>query len=574
MTIDPELGREIVARLSSAPHANRGTVQEEYCALLGWSHAKFWRVAKQFGYRSNRKPRADKGVPKKVDPETIRKAAAVIERTRRKTGKVNMPTWNLQLHFEDNHIIEPEEMPHEATINRHMREMGISRAALSRPEAATTLRSDHPNHVHLIDASVCVLWDFKENKKLATRDMQMEFYKNKPGFWRKVKKVILRYICVDHCTGWFFVWYYYSQGEDFNNIFDFTMRAWGEKSRLEGYNSRIFPAHGVPRILMIDKGAANTSQAYTNLMENLQTEVYVHTPGKPWISGAVERMHGYWESVFEGDLSLLTVEDLDFLNRRAYDKCAYINAVRKHKRHAMSRFEAYSRITSDQLRILPPVDVCKKLAHRNAEVVTVDGYKQIRYEGNIYLLKGYFRRGDKLYVRYNPYEYPALEINTQTDENGRFCGESVASTLVNRDQWGFPEKAATIGKDFKTHAWDSTKRFKEDLKGIDTSDVVPREQAHKIEKMTWLPKEGTDVIPEKEIVVPPMTAHEARKRLREELGIRRFTVVQSQWVDQRMTDTVTEESYLRIREEYRGRFAGRDLPGEARGLKMAANNQS
>jgi hypothetical protein len=240
----------------------------------------------------------------------------------------------------------------------------------------------------------------------------------------------------------------------------------------------------------------------------------------------------------------------------------------------MSRFEAYSRITSDQLRILPPVDVCKKLAHRNAEVVTVDGYKQIRYEGNIYLLKGYFRRGDKLYVRYNPYEYPALEINTQIDENGRFCGESVASTLVNRDQWGFPEKAATIGKDFKAHAWDSTKRFKEDLKGIDTSDVVPREQAHKIEKMTWLPKEGTDVIPEKEIVVPPMTAHEARKRLREELGIRRFTVVQSQWVDQRMTDTVTEESYLRIREEYRGRFAGRDLPGEARGLKMAANNQS
>jgi transposase len=93
----------------------------------------------------------------------------------------------------------------------------------------------------------------------------------------------------------------------------------------------------------------------------LKVEVYIHTPGKPWISGAVERMHGYWESVFEGDLSFLTVEDLDFLNRRAYDKCAYINAVRKHKRHGMSRFEAYSRITSDQLRNLPPVEVCKKI---------------------------------------------------------------------------------------------------------------------------------------------------------------------------------------------------------------------
>jgi hypothetical protein len=172
----------------------------------------------------------------------------VIERTRRKTGKVNMPTWNLQLHFEDNHIIEPDEMPHEATINRHMRDMGISRADLARPEAAVALRSEHPNHVHLIDASVCVLWDFKDNKKLATRDMQKEFYKNKPGFWRKVKKVIPGTSASTTALGGSSHWYYILPGRGPSEHLRFQLCGPGvRRTALKEYNSQIFPAHGVPR---------------------------------------------------------------------------------------------------------------------------------------------------------------------------------------------------------------------------------------------------------------------------------------------------------------------------------------
>ena len=565
MTIDRALLTEIANRLDAAPYGRAGDIAEEYCAAMGWSATTFWRYARKGGYRKERKARSDKGAIRKMGADTIRKAAAVIEKTRRKTGKVNMTTWGLLDRFQENGIISPEERPHESTLNRHLREMGISRRDLARPEPAWPQRSLYPNHIHLIDASVCVLWDFKDQKKLATRNMQTEFYKNKPGFWRKVKKVILRYICVDHCTGWFFVWYYYAKGEDFNNLFDFTMRAWGVKE-----NRDLFPAHGVPAMLMLDKGAANTSAAYTNLMENLHVPVYVHTPGKPWISGTVETAHGWWEKIFEGDLSLLSIANVDELNALALDRCQYVNAVRPHTRHGMTRFEAFSRIDAKRhLRNCPTVEVCRKLAHSHAEPATVDGYKQIRYDNRFYLLKGEFRRGDKVYVRFNPDDFPALEINTAIDERGRFSGDAVASTIIHKDEWGFRSNAAIIGQEYKSHEWDKTKRFKKEIKDIDISDVVPQLQAPKIEHLRWMPKEGKDLIETPEVKVPPMTAHEARKQLRQDLKIERFTVIQSQWIDRKLVETVTEEQYAAIRDEYAARFLPRETtPAAAPGLAV------
>ncbi len=559
MKVNPEVGREIATRLENTPHNKKGELLAEYCAVLGWSKGTFWRVARRHGYEHGHKSRADKGVAKKVEKEKMLKAACVIERTRRKTGKVNMPTWNLLLHFKDNGIIEPEKMPSESTVNTYLREMDISRSDLISPDPRIHLRSLHPNHVHLIDASVCVMWDFKGRKKLVTRDMQMEFYKGKPGFWRDVKKVILRYICVDHTTGWFYVWYYYSLGEDFQNLFDFTMRAWGIKE-----DPRVFPSHGMPAVLMVDKGSANISQYFRNLMKNLKVELIVHTPGRPWISGGVETMHGYWERAFEGDLSLLKIEDLGELNRRASDKCAYINAMREHSRHGMTRFEAYMMIKPGQLRNLPPRSVCQRLCYSNAEVVTVDAYKQIRYDTNCYLLHGYFRRGDKLYVRYNPDDYPNVEVNTQED----FRGEMVATTRIERDAWGFPANAAIIGQTYKSHKYDATKRFKEDMKGIDISDVVPQYQAEKLSKLVWMPKKGHDAIPTEEVKTPPMSAHDARKRLREGLGISRFTTLQSQWLEKRFLESVSEERFGEVMDEYRRRF-GIVEPEEAEEKKIA-----
>ena len=539
--VDKMLSREIAAKLNDAPYGRRGDVVASYCAALGWSAAKLYAVASEAGYSSSRRMRRDKGAAKAVTETDVRKVSAVIERTRRKTGKVNMPTWGAMLHMTDNGLIDPASAPSDSTVNRHMRRLRISRADLGRPEPTIEMASLHPNHVHQIDASVCVMWDFKDKKHLVTRDMQTAFYKNKPGFWREVKKVILRYICVDHTTGWFYVRYYYSRGEDFANLFDFTMRAWGVKD-----DPRVFPAHGMSRILMIDKGAANISEGYTSLMKNLQVEIYVHTPGRPWINGAVEAAHGFWERAFEGDLSLLRIADPDELNARAFDKAAYINAMRRHKRTRTTRFEGFSRITKEQLLILPPREVCEKFCHTYAESATVNGKNQLRYEGRRYDLASTYRRGDKLWVRFNRFDYPAVEINEKED----FSGDWVASAVINETEWGYSRTAPVIGEQFRALKQDATTRFKGKLKDIDISDVVPQLQAPKLDGLTWMPKKGTEMQPAAPVIVPPMTSHEARKKLREESGMERFSTAQSEWIDARIGESVSDEEYARVKEEF------------------------
>ena len=38
------------------------------------------------------------------------------------------------------------------------------------------------------------------------------------------------------------------------------------------------------------------------------------------------------------------------------------NATARHSRHSMTRYGAWSRIREEQLRIAPPLDVCRELA--------------------------------------------------------------------------------------------------------------------------------------------------------------------------------------------------------------------
>lgn len=554
-TIDPALAAEIVSRLASAPYGSRAAVVSDYCAALGWSRNKLYTVAAANGFTSGRQPRADKGELRSLSSDQVTTAAALIYRTRRKTGKFNLATQDAMEMMADAGLVEADTMPHVSTLNRNLRALRMSRRDLARPEPTISMRSEHPNHVHQIDASVCVMWDFKDKKHLVTRDMQTAFYKNKPGFWREVKKVILRYLCVDHATGWLYPRYYYSRGEDFNNIFDFTVHAWGQKE-----DPQIFPAHGVPRVLMIDKGAANISQFYTNFLRNLQVETYIHTPGKPWINGAVETAHGFWERTFEGQLSFLEIENLDELNTRAADRAAWINATRIHKRTRMTRFQGFSAITSDQLYILPPREICQTFCHSASKCVTVDGYNHIHYEGKRYALATTFRRGDKLFVRWNPREYPAIQVNTQDD----FRGEQVASTLIREAGWHFPEAAPVIRKEYRLHKKDPIQHAKEALKKVDISDIKPQLQAPKLAGLNWMPKKGTELVSDVP-AAPPMTAHEARKRLRDDLKVDRFTPVQSDWLEARMKTVVTDEQYAQVREEYKTKFI--ETPEEVRPSK-------
>ena len=87
------------------------------------------------------------------------------------------------------------------------------------------------------------------------------FYKNKPhNFGKIARDRVLRYVCVDHCTGAFYCRYYNVSGENAETMFDFLMRAMGSKDKQHN------PFEGVPKILYWDKGSANQSSLILALL--------------------------------------------------------------------------------------------------------------------------------------------------------------------------------------------------------------------------------------------------------------------------------------------------------------------
>lgn len=315
--------------------------------------------------------------------------------------------------------------------------------------------------------------------------MQKAFYKNKPGYWKKVRQVLIRALMTDHCSGAFWVKYYYVEGENSNMIIDFMYSAWVKKQ-----DPNIYPFCGVPYILMMDPGSANTGQVITNLLKNLRVKTEVHFPGHARVKGQVECMHGYWEEAFESELSLKKAMDIEVLNTRAYDYAMYLNTVRKHKRHGMARFPIWNLISQNQLRLPPSRDIYEGLCDYDPVQATIDNRKCIQFDRRIYQVKGPFRAGDKVWVIKNPYKEPYIEVSDKK-ENGEFWPVE----LIYTDKYGFNVNAAIIGESYKRHEDDATAKFVKavEKKEISLEGIEPKLQREKIEKIAYIERQGTEI---------------------------------------------------------------------------------
>lgn len=559
----PEIAKEARVCYEGAPWSARGEVIDRYCGIYGWSRAKFFNILKAAGWTSGRKSRKDKNEVKcGLSKDQIDLAASVIYNSKRKTDKIIMPTWKAIEVLEDNGVIERGQVS-VGTLNRLMRQRGIARQDLLAPESTVQLRSLHPNHVHQLDASVCVQYDFGGRKgRLMDRNMQMEYYKNKPQFWKKVKKVLIRYLLTDHYSGAFFAWYYFVHGEDTASLLDFTLRAWAKKPEPTKY-----PFHGVPKILMVDRGSANMSHAYNSFLEKLGVRLVDHVPGRANVNGQVEGMHSFWERAFESELSLEKAENIEELNARALDYAMYLNAIRKHKRTQATRSGFWaSMIRPEQLRELPPREVCLALAASQPYTAVIGANKTIAFKlpnanrSRKYIISGPLQKGDQVTVIIKPFDLvdgiPNIDV---ADKNG----EVFPASMIQTDAAGYKVDAPVIGEEYGRHAFNEPERFKADFqkeKKERLADIKPQRQRPKLDKTDFFTKTGEKIKPGGETaaeILRPLTVYEARKRIREALGLERFTPLQSQILEKKLTrEVIDEDELIPIIEELKGRFGG------------------
>jgi hypothetical protein len=173
------------------------------------------------------------------------------------------------------------------------------------------------------------------------------FYKNKPANLKRIENDrVWRYVVTDHYSG--AVWVHYVFGAEsalnISESFIAAIQPSGDERR---------PVHGVPRIVMMDMGSANTSAVFLNLLKRLQVEPIAHAPENARATGQVEKAQDLVERSFESGLRFQPVASLDELNAQAAVWMTWFNGTQRHTRHGHTRYAMWATIRDEQLRLAP-----------------------------------------------------------------------------------------------------------------------------------------------------------------------------------------------------------------------------
>lgn len=566
-SVPPEVGVEIAKALQAGGDWARSCKARYMGEPWNFSEDKIYRVARKHGFVSGRKPRSDRFEIRVegVTDELIALGARVsLAGTRRRSGKRLVTTEDVRQQLALNGFPEAQNAAI-STWNRLLRTRGLAHADLMAGNPAIEMRSEHPNHAHFVDASVCVQWDLKGGKRMVARDMQKAFYKNKPGYWREVKKVLIRWMLVDHCSHAFWVRYSYASGENGVDLLDFLLDGWAAKPCADRY-----PFQGVPFVLGMDPGAANLSFPVQRLLKCLKVDPYVHAPGNSRASGCVEVAHSIWEARFEYELLLKLAEDLDALNGRAHDRMIYLNAVGRHSRHGRTRMEKWREITAEKLRVLPPKEHCQALATTKPVERTPDERLRILLDSRDFQLWAPARKNRKVLVELNPWNPDELIVTTKE-------GEPVPCRLIEKDKHGFDRNAPAFGAEqYQRHPDTPAEAMRRDLEAdkYRIAGFEPKPTGHLAPAVHFLPVRGTEIVIDDIPKAPPMRAEEVPGRLRRELGLERITPPQrqriEQWIEGR--DLISADQFREIAAKAAAAFKVTQRPALPQAtLKTVAN---
>lgn len=453
MSLNPATVEALVQVRQAAAAAGRGGKQAIYqdaCSRLGISLATLHRKFGEISVKPQRKQRSDAGDVSLSRDEAIA-ISALLMVSQRKTGKrlmsigqaVEMLRANNEVQATRTDPTTGEIRPlSDAAIAAALRSYGLHPDQLNRPIPATELRSLHPNHVWQIDASLCVLYylNARTEKESGLQIMERDkFYKNKPANLKRIEADrVWSYEATDHNSGAIMVNYVMGAESGANlaeSFIQFIQKRDGD------------PVHGVPFILMMDMGSANTSGLFGNLARRLDVKLVAHAPGNARATGQVEQARNIIERSFESGLRLSPVADLAELNHQAQRWVRWYNATKVHSRHGKTRNDAWLSIAAEQLRIAPSAELCRELLTHTPDLRTVNDDMTVSFKGVEYCVRGVpgVMLGERLPITYSPYVKDAASV-VSTDADGNEVLHTIPAVVRGAD--GFRVDAPVINEGF------------------------------------------------------------------------------------------------------------------------------
>ncbi len=430
MAVSDSILDHVQATLRDLPSGEVSQKVQELAEHYGVTQRSVFRWAARRGLRW-RKEKATKG-RSRATRDVLLGASTMLLVSKRTSKQIPLPACDAKEILEDSGI---DTGVSTSWFLTRMRQEQISAKDLLRPSPHRTLLSDHPNHVWQFDVTNCLQYFLDEKKGLGERDAEMTLYKNKIVKTAKtIKKELLRYAVVDHCSGAFFFHYFYATGERASDGSKFLYTAMRPKDELirntwngsSGEKLGKYRFHGVPFLLIADRGSIAAAKANQALFDALRIDLQTHMPGNPRAKGAIEGLM-HFTNRFEGRLKLQRPSDLDELNRWALDWCIHANAARK-MRNIAPRSVLWSYITAEQLRLCPEESLFRLLIREPTITRTADGARLISVDNHQYQIPDPQVAHQKVNVIRHPYEYPAVEVH--------FNGYVWLCQPIEKDQFG------------------------------------------------------------------------------------------------------------------------------------------
>lgn len=503
----------VKAKAEAAGHGGKERVYQEACQQYGWALPTLKRWLSQLAAAPARKRRSDAGVSALDLKHAQIISAALMERYRLNAKKgatlegvleelrPNVPMLGCAVDAATGEVRELSA----GTISRALRLYSLHPEQLRRASPAQELRSEHPNEVWQIDASISILFYVPDGDDLQPMS-EAEFNKNKPGNFERIKRQRLtRYVITDHFSGSIFV-HYVAGGESTVNMSESFLRCIEKRDGQQMY--------GVPLYLMMDPGSAGTAGAFGNLLRRLQVEAIVNKVGNARAKGQVENAHNLVEINFESGFKLTRVPSIDWINEQAARWMKYYNAVKVHGRHGATRWAKWMEIRAEQLRIVDAALARELLTHEPA-MPKVDQHLRVRFAGRVWDVAAVpgAMVGEKLQVTHNPFN-PACAYVLERDGEGR--EQLIEVPEVTKGAGGFSESAAHIAHEFKamadTTADTNRKALERLVTGAETDaqaeaarkakalpfggQIDPYKYLDNVPEVTALPRRGTELTPE------------------------------------------------------------------------------
>lgn len=571
-----------------AGHGGKGAVYDAACRELCLSRASLLKKIKEVSVTPPRKRRCDAGQSALTRDEAMLISALLMASTR-KNGKRLYSVGDAIETLRANGMIRAEFLDKEtgelrplseSTIIRALRTYGLHPDQLMAPAPVTELASRHPNHVWQIDASLCVLYYLKPSADKRANGLRVmdhaEFYKNKPkNLARIANDRVWSYEITDHTSGWIYVEYVMG-AESGENLCSVLINAMQERGGTD-------LMHGVPLILNMDPGSANTASMTQNLCRALGIQMIVHKVGNARSTGQVENARNIIERKLEPGLKFQPVNSLDELNALAKKWRSHFNATAVHGRHGKTRSQVWMSILASQLIKAPSVEVCRELAVASPESRKVSPKLRVSFQGREYDVSTVpdVMVGEKLMITRNPWRSDAAQV-VLVGEDGREVFHVVSEVVKN--EYGFAGTAATIGEAFKRHADTPAQKAIKDIEQLvtGTDSLAAAEAARKSKALpfggrldpykhideaelpTYLPRRGTahDLAAPK-VEFPPLSHVEAAKQIKPMLEAAggEWTADRFQWLAQRFPAGVPPDQLDAIVVQLTCRAEGAMPPG-------------